>query len=165
MNSNFFKSTLTDKSLIPTWWVTNLDWIFDDEKFEKTLGWTKGPRRTLTNYIKKNVSNISVIKKGDEILAPKEGAYAIFTSDECVCVSFMRHIRNSIAHSNATIVTSKKPKYIRFKDYSNNTRKIQTADIMISMDLLMGIQQKYASLKNIPEKYLPQDSKENSKAA
>lgn len=159
MSNKFFKSILTDKSLIPNWWVANLDWIFDDKKFERTVGWTKGPRRSLTNYINKNISNTSIIKKGDKIKPPKEGLYAIFTSDDCECISFMRHIRNSIAHNNATIVTSKKKKYIRFTDYSDNTRKNQTADIMISMDLLMGIQQKYASLKNIPEKYLPQDSK------
>ena len=159
MRSNFFKNILTDKSLTPTWWGANLDWIFDDKKFEKTLGWTKGPRRALTNYINKNISNISTIKKGNKILAPKDGIYAIFTSDDCVWVSFMRHIRNSIAHRNSTIITSKKQKYICFKDYSDNTRKIQTADIMISMDLLMGIKQKYASLKSTPEEYLPQDIK------
>lgn len=158
MSSKFFKSILTDKSLVPTWWVANLDWIFDDKKFEKNLGWTKGPRRTLTNYINKYISNNSVIKKGDKILAPKEGVYAIFTSDGCECVSFMRHIRNSIAHDNAIILTSKNQKYIRFKDYSNNTQKIQTADIMISMDLLMRIYQKYISLKNIPEEHLSQDN-------
>ena len=68
MSSNFFKNILTDKSLTPTWWGANLDWIFDDKKFEKTLGWTKGPRRALTNYINKNISNISTIKKGNKVI-------------------------------------------------------------------------------------------------
>ena len=157
MNVNFFKSILTDKSLMPNWWVANLDWIFDDKKFERTLGWTKGPRRSLTNYINKNISNTSIIKKGDKIKPPKEGLYAIFTSDDCECISFMRHIRNSIAHNNATIVTSKKKKYIRFTDYSDNTRKNQTADIMIGIDLLTKIQQKYTSLKITSEEYLPKE--------
>ena len=94
MSSNFFKGTLIDKSLKPTWWVSNLDWIFDDKKFEKTLGWTKGPRRTLTNYINKNVSNISVIKKGNEIFAPNisvtaiNNTYCLFTCCRYSCMNY-----------------------------------------------------------------------------
>lgn len=150
MGINFFKNILTDSTLMPTWWISNLDWIFDDKKFEKSCGWTKGPRRILTNYINKSISSVFIIKKGNKIVSPKGCMYAIFTSDECACVSFMRHIRNSIAHNNATIITSKKQKFIRFTDYSNNSRDVQTADIMISMDFLIKLQQKYSSTKIAP---------------
>ena len=37
MSSNFFKNILTDKSLTPTWWGANLDWIFDDKNSKKPL--------------------------------------------------------------------------------------------------------------------------------
>ena len=153
MSSKFFRDVLTDKSLNPTWWISNLDWLFDDKKFEKSLGWTKGPRRALTNYINRNISNIFVIKKGEKIIPPKNDIYAIFTSDDCESVSFVRHIRNSIAHNNTTIMTIKKLKYIHFKDYSSNSGSVQTADIVINMDVLMKIHQKYNLLRKTPKEH------------
>ncbi len=101
MNNKFFYTILTDAATNSNWWISNLDWIFDDEKFDKSLGWSKGPRRALTNYIIKKIKNFSIIKKGKIITPPKDCSYAFFTSNGCACVSFMKHIRNAIAHNHA----------------------------------------------------------------
>ena len=158
MNNKFFKTIMTDNSCNQVWWIEHIDWLYDDDKFSKDIGWSKGTKRSLTNYINNQI-HIEIIKnnelkKTNSINYDKE--FAFFTSSEAYCVDFFRHIRNAIAHNRAIIKTVKNQKYILFEDYKNKNCKEKTAEIYIKIDTLISICKKYNSLVKISSKKITQ---------
>ena len=142
-----FKTLLSDPVVGP-WWMDNLDFILDDNKFSSTYGWHKGKKAQLTKIINKRLAgNIKTPKLKENMLSEKSlndkniHEYAVFTCDGSLCVSFFRHLRNALAHKRIRIIIHKGTRYYHFCDY--NKQSAMTAEICLSHDTLKFLSEKY----------------------
>ena len=128
--SNFFQN-IVDNNLFNDWAAT-LDWLVNDNKFEKSKGWTSGYIGSLTKKIKRmngfgdETYSHTAIK---ELTFPQKQSntiMALFSNGDSECKDFVRHIRNGIAHGNTRCFNQKGELFIEIKDY-DSTGKNQTA--------------------------------------
>ena len=132
-----------------------LDWLLSDDRFSNKKGWNKGFVGNFTKKILK-ISNIvrsdyryGMIK--DLSFKDKKMFTIIFSSNEGQGKGLIKHIRNSIAHGNATLSVKKSNLWIEMYDF--NRKKEQTAYIHIPIETIKEIYKTYQQIeKEIKEK-------------
>lgn len=147
-NKNTFFRDLVSQSLIDEW-AGNIDWLLNDNKFEK---WIKNDKIKYTKLIKNYLKNNSIDYrklKIDELKSVKlkRNNYAYISSSESECIDLIKHIRNGIAHGNCTIKKEKnKVLYLVITDY-NSSKKAITAKLSIPIDTISNIRLLYKKVK------------------
>ncbi|MBK5253001.1 MAG: hypothetical protein JJE03_00790 [Peptostreptococcaceae bacterium] len=133
-------------------WAETIDWIFNDNKFENYKWKKKGVNKVAryTNKIKKldyiKKDNF-IIKKANEInttTAKDLNLYIEMNSGNSIARDLLRHIRNGIAHGNASIRNN----YLEIKDYKDDKHTQQTAYIWIPLDYLIKMKDIYINIEN-----------------
>ena len=145
--STFFQN-IVDYKLFNEWAET-LDWLVDDNKFDKAIGWTSGYVGSLSKKIRK-INGFSkdktycytAMKKLTFPTACPDGVIAFFSNGGSECKDFIRHIRNGIAHGKTKCIKKNKELYIEVKDY-DSTGINQTAYFFFPMDYITQIYKLY----------------------
>ncbi|MBQ6381375.1 MAG: hypothetical protein IJJ41_07245 [Clostridia bacterium] len=157
--SDFFKklSELNDYNE----WATIFDWLFDDKKFKY---WTSGYVGSLTKKIKRlqgignnnytydTYSNIEFPSINEsktlEILMVKGNGEG---------KDIIRHVRNSIAHGNASISKLNGTPYIEIIDKNKNG--MQTAYIFFPLEYIEKIYELYKDVEKSKNNQIKKDRK------
>lgn len=146
--SNFF-CKLVDIQLIEKWAYT-LDWLFDDNKFSKVIGWNTGHVSAFTKAIKRlphfSINNYYYVKR-DTIIFPKSGdrfhtPTFYMKKGDSEGKDLVRHIRNGIAHGRTNFYTVKSELYIEICDFGkegNGYVNKQTAFLAMPMSYIQDI--------------------------
>lgn len=131
-----------------------LDWIFNDEKFHS---WDSKMKTNYTNKIKKYAKKNKIIfeekklKELQEISLINKTFYMYFTkssTDGSICVSCIRHIRNSLAHAHLQVKIKNEKICLSMKD--NNKNKT-SAQIYIPLETLKYLYDTYIEINTILE--------------
>ena len=140
-------SRLSEMRLIEEW-VPVLDWLLDDSRFSAERGWNQQKKTSFTNEVKKRFNNWIITKLKDATWEPQpqKTHYVKMTKDGSVGESFVRHIRNGIAHGNTEIVRQRQDEnkaaitLLKIYDYkiSKGTQN-QTAYIKMPVNELVDI--------------------------
>ena len=161
--NNFFKNIYRriNDNRISSGIIEALDWLFDDKKFDETI-WQqviidrKGKKRYRTECLNKEImkdcsfnNNNYIYGKHDDIHEKMinhntRGTYIVFDQSEPVCIDFIRHIRNGIAHSN----TKFSDEFIEILDYKSKGRT-QTAYIYMKIENIIKIHKCYKLVKTM----------------
>ena len=108
--------------------------LIDENRFKK---FNRNDKCKLTKKMKK-LSSLKVISfKSKKKIIPNifnDKDTIIMGTSGAWCVDLFRHIRNSIFHGRAEVITKKGTKYFVFKDYSSNSCDKQTAYICLNED-------------------------------
>lgn len=152
--SSFFES-LEEKNMFADW-ASTLDWLVDDKKFSAEKGWSSGYVGSLAKRVKK----LSGFSEGSTYICtaiknlhfPVEnkiinGPYAIFSDGDGEAKSFIKHIRNGIAHGNSSCFIRKGELYIEIKDYSDSSHKHQTAYFFFPASYVVQVHDLYLKVK------------------
>ena len=148
-------SRLSEMRLIEEW-VPVLDWLLDDSRFSAERGWNQQKKTSFTNEVKKRFNNWIITKLKDATWEPQpqKTHYVKMTKDGSVGESFVRHIRNGIAHGNTEIVRQRQDEnkaaitLLKIYDYkiSKGTQN-QTAYIKMPVNELVDIYKLYIEIQ------------------
>ena len=140
---------LLEKRMIEDW--TNLlDWIFDDDKFDR---WSPQMLGKLTKKVKKlqgigkenykynSVKNLvfpkRISRKGIKIIIGKKDGEAR---------DWIRHIRNGIAHGKTRVDSNAGVLWIEIKDFKNDKDNTQTAYYYMPTEYIVSIYKLYREI-------------------
>lgn len=144
-------------------WAATLDWLFDDLKFSSERNWNGGYVGSFTRKIKKlkylsDNSNSVWHGKVQVKDFPNQNKTRKKAKENCIIMKagdsfardLVRHIRNGIAHGQATITNSKCELYIEIIDYSDKSKSAdkQTAYIYIPMEYITTFYKIYSEINN-----------------
>lgn len=146
-------------------WAEILDWLFDDSKFSKDIGWNRG----YTGLFAKRIQRFSgfskdktfVWKSDTEIQLPgkntkRTAPYVAFTKGDGIARDFVRHMRNGIAHGLTYLFNQKGALCIEIIDFSDKGKKNQTAYFSIPISFITESFKVYQeiekSIRNTSEK-------------
>ena len=142
--SGFFQGI--DEKFPKKQWGQVFDWLFDDSKFNKNCGWDKTGHTNFTEAMKKldSFPNTSFVYKKSSTEAPSipssthcpDKATVIIGDKIHIGEKVVRHIRNGVAHGNATIDERDSIFYVKISDVKN---KINTAFIYIPLSCICDI--------------------------
>lgn len=147
-------SQLSEMRLIEEW-VPVLDWLLDDSRFSAEHGWNQQKKTSFTNEVKKRFDNNWIITKLKDATwepQPQMTHYVKMTKYGSVGESFVRHIRNGIAHGNTEIVRQKQDEnkdaitILEIYDYSEGNQA-QTAYIKMPINELVDIYRLYIEIQ------------------
>ena len=152
---NFFKGI--NEYLKQDDWYELCDWIFEDHFNENC--WNRGYIGQFIKSVKK-IQGIrkDAIKYGNtsELSFPKSRSRAKYLIMSCKGKSegadLIRHIRNGIAHDNATVFLQDGIPYVDFYDYRDNQQKVQTAYIHVPLTFIVEIKKIYSRCFNNAKK-------------
>ena len=149
METGFFQQLAQHTEIEP--WLSIIDWLLQD-KFPDKI-WSSG---YVGKYIKA-VKRFDGLSNGNYIyLAAKDIKYPVVRSKKSILICFgkgngeardlLRHIRNAVAHNNATVFNRRGKCFFEFKDFLSDG-KTQTAYMIFPVDYLMNIYQKYCEIE------------------
>lgn len=134
-------------------WVPLLDWLLSNERFSEQKGWDSNKKRTFTTRIKK----LSGISKETWRVEPAKKAVWAFDKTDCVQIvmnsdssegeSFIRHVRNGIAHGSVRILNRQSTLYLDIEDYKDDKHQKQTAHIWMPIDFLFDVYHLYEEVE------------------
>ena len=149
--SKFF-TKLHERGLLADY-AKAIDWLFDEEKMSAHAGWSRAYKVEFTKqmqtlpYLSKNAFHYN---DGTSFPNPVHHAsrprnpIVIMRSHNGKGHDFIAHLRNSIAHGNAEVYgVANKGLYIEAKDYSDDSKKKQTAYIAIPLNTLNELMRLY----------------------
>lgn len=154
--SGLFK-TIVDYKLVNEW-AEMLDWLFDENKFDKAKGWTSGYVGSLTKKIRK----LSKFSKGNnyrygsamslsfsniDLKKSESNIEVAFSKNESEAKDLIKHIRNGIAHGRTNCFNYKGELFIEVKDFSDKSLKKQTAYICFPISYIGKIYKLYLDVE------------------
>lgn len=149
-----FFNSLVENSMIERW-SDILDWIFDDEKFSDSKGWTKTKKARFakrTNKLEKLKKENYIHSSAKKLVLP-ESYYDKTKEDIIIIISgsrksedLVRHIRNGIAHGRTRCKRVNGEPYIEIYDYNAGNKP--TAYIYMPLDYIQQIYKMYVSVQN-----------------
>ena len=130
------------------------DWLFSEHRFDGAI-WNSNAKGRFTKELKRldGFGSSSFLTKSAMNEYPvlkdrrnrKRKPYALFSSGGSIGESFVRHIRNAIAHGHAELYKVKGCLYIQMTDY--DVRGNQTAYISMPLAYLNDIRIIYSNLE------------------
>lgn len=134
-------------------WVPLLDWLLSNNRFSKEKGWDAQRKSRFTKRLK-NLSGIS--KDGWRVQAAKKAVWefdktediqVVMNSDNAEGESFVRHIRNGIAHGSVHIEKLNGKLYMDIEDYKDDSHKMQTAHMWMPVDTMFDVHKLYFEIE------------------
>lgn len=121
-------------------YLSVLDWFLEDKDFNNVDNTKRNEYFDMLCKILNFVlgENYFINVKDDEFCKNSNKILFQDGKQKDKLVSFIKHIRNCIAHARIKIRTIKKVKYIEAFDYDNNLNK-QTAYILMPLEYLLEI--------------------------
>lgn len=132
-------------------WAGILDWLFDDNRFDKDKGWSRGKVGVFTKKVKKQLGcakNNYKYKLAKEVNFPQDRPNektVIHCRGDSEGKNLVRHIRNGIAHGKAEVRRNNGEPYIEIYDYNRSDK--QTAYIFIPVSDILLIHKCYAEIE------------------
>lgn len=135
----FFQQLMQESLIVD--WAETLDWLLDDNRFDKNEGWTCQYVGSFTKKIKKMPgfsSETFIYATKAEVVFPdsddKKYPFVVMKKDDGQGRNFIRHIRNGIAHGKAEVFKRDGKLLIRIIDYGKVG--VQTAYICMPVDYI-----------------------------
>ena len=137
--SNLLRS-LEKKNLLYKY-IDDIDWFLNGKFFEPSHRWTKKRKDSFTRRISKLIEKECQTGSASTLdFTPinhhSKQKKTVFTDGNGKGLSFLKHIRNGIAHGHANLYFPKTP-YIEIRDYQKSGE--QTAYFYIPLDYLTKI--------------------------
>lgn len=132
-------------------WAGTLDWLFDDNRFDKDKGWNRGKVGAFTKKVKKQLGcgkNNYEYKLAKDVNFPKRSRRkktVVHCRGDSEGRDLVRHIRNGIAHGKTEVRRNNDDLYIEIYDYNRSNQ--QTAYIFIPVNDILVIHQCYAEIE------------------
>ena len=157
-----FFSKLVDNQLIEIW-ADTLDWLFDDNKFSKDVGWNGGHASAFTKAIKHlphfSIKNYHYGKQNVKRFPQAGNRFRIPTfymlKGEGEGKDLVRHVSNGIAHGRTNFYMVKNELYIEICDFGkegNNFANKQTAFFAMPMSYIPAICKLYVDREKAMKK-------------
>ncbi len=141
-------------------WVKVIDWLLWDGKFSS---WTKDALTSFVVAYKKSyvIANGLYLYDKKSVVNPThydrkknktKSSIIAMVKGQGQAKDLIRHIRNGIVHRRAKLCTRNSIRYIEIIDYgkngNQNERSGQTAYLLMPVDFLMVLYQKYNEVNN-----------------
>ena len=153
--------TLRDEKLLDTW-TELLDWLVDDNRFDKKAGWSSGYVGVFTKMVKNFFLEYGAYysydtrKKLSFPEKPINSVTLLFAKGNGEARDLVRHIRNGITHGKTKLWKRNGEIYIQIKDYLSNSNE-QTALFFFPLSCIMKVFECY---KKIERKMMQADNKD-----
>ena len=138
-------------------WIDFLDILFGGEYFPEPR-WNTSKKTRFTKIVKQ-LPRITkenwIVKPQKEInweLIDRSDIHIVMIKGDAEGKSLLRHIRNSIAHGNCKIRRLYNEDMLEMMDYRDDGHTIQTADILIPLEMIHILHQKYNECRRLPNK-------------
>lgn len=132
-------------------WVPLLDWLLSNDRFNPQKGWGQKHNLNFTTQLKAIVGTdnwlIQAAKTANWEFEKSDNPQIIMNKGGSEGASFVRHIRNAIAHGKVQIEKQNNKLYIEIKDYHDNSCRTQTAHIWIPAELLFDAYRLYMKIQ------------------
>lgn len=144
-----FFEKLKEKQLLNEW-TPILDWLLSNQRFGVEKGWDSNKKAQYTKKIKR-IENVRPNQNWNVVSAKSarwkkhrnEKLWVDMTSDSSECVSFIRHIRNGIAHGECSVISEGGRTMIEIFDYKDDAHSKQTAYIWIPVEMVSTLYKLY----------------------
>ena len=137
-------------------WASILDWLFDERKLCEQSGWSPSYTRSLSIAISGLLISQNIdcktysSKRQIEYSLARPKRYCVSIKGNGLTKTFLRHLRNGIAHGHCSLLKSGGTLCIKLFDYNGDATKPEkmTAYLFIPLDFVKKVYSEYLSISN-----------------